>query len=82
MTQHHVGPPERPAVREIRLSRGLTQRQLAERAGVSAPTVIHIEKGRHGPGLVVARKIADALDATIDEVFPRPPTHATLDTQD
>ena len=79
MTQHHVGPPERPAVREIRLSRGLTQRQLAERAGVSAPTVIHIERGVRGPGLVVARKIADALGATIDEAFPRPAARDTLD---
>lgn len=40
------------SVRLLRLRRGWTQRQLAERAGITGPGVSRIEKGANGSNLV------------------------------
>ncbi len=56
-------------VRQIRLARGLTQRELAERAGVSEPTVIsRIERGGQVPRLDTAARIAHALGVPLGEL--------------
>jgi transcriptional regulator with XRE-family HTH domain len=48
-------------LKELRLDQGLSQRQLAERAGVSNTTVANIERHRYGahPGTIY--KLAAAL---------------------
>ena len=45
----------------LRRRRVLTQRQLAERAGITHATVVALEKGRGRPQLTTMRKVADAL---------------------
>lgn len=54
------------AVRDARQDAGLTQHQLAERAGVSAATVYRVEAGRHRPTRSTLRVIADALAVPVD----------------
>jgi transcriptional regulator with XRE-family HTH domain len=48
-------------VRKLREERGLTQDQLAERAGVSATYIGFIERGDNVPTLTVILQIASAL---------------------
>jgi transcriptional regulator with XRE-family HTH domain len=49
------------AVREHRLQAGLTQAELAERAGIGRPHLNHIEGGRKNPTVVVLVHLAHSL---------------------
>ena len=53
-------------IRELRVERGLSQAQLAERADTTMPYINHIEKGRKKPSLEMLISIAVALDVSID----------------
>lgn len=59
----------RVALREARLRAGLTQAELARRAGLSRCAYTNIEKGRKYPSLVTALRIADALGERVEELF-------------
>ena len=61
-------------IRSIRLQRGLTQAQLAERAHVSRLTVIAIEKGSPSVSASSYVEVACALGAEINLVPARMPT--------
>jgi len=47
----------------------MTQEELATRAGVTRQTIIAIEAGKYAPSLMLAYRIAAALDVSLDEVF-------------
>ena len=66
-----VRPPE---LRTTRLTRGLTQKALAEAADISKSYITEMEAGRRGKGtaLVVAQRIAAALDVPIGDLFEDP----------
>ena len=49
----------------------LTQKQLAEAAGVSEGAIRNWEQGIRAPGLEVAEKLADELDCLIDDLIGR-----------
>ena len=49
-------------VRELRLQQGLTQDQLAERAGTERSHVSAIERAEKGPALATVFTFADALE--------------------
>jgi transcriptional regulator with XRE-family HTH domain len=53
-------------LREWRKVRGLTQVELAKRAGCSDTLVALIETGRRQPGIDNARAIADVLGVPLD----------------
>lgn len=55
---------------QLRKSRGLTQRALAEVVGTSQQQVQRIEAGVQGVRLELALKIASALGADLEELFP------------
>lgn len=55
---------------ERRRELGMTQDDLAAAAGIGRSTISEIEAGKHEPSLSVARKIAEELNITIDELFP------------
>lgn len=57
-------------VRARRHELGLTQDQLAERAGCDQTTVSAIELATVTPSLRLARAIAEALSTSVDELFP------------
>lgn len=56
-------------VEELRVSRGLTRQQLADVVGVHYQTIGYLERGEYSPSLILALKIAKALDAEIPEIF-------------
>lgn len=53
----------------LRFQRKMTQEELAVRVGVSRQTIMSIENGHTNPSVLLAFKIAKALDASITEVF-------------
>ena len=66
MDDHRVGA----ALRAIRVRKGWRQRDVAERAGVSRWSVIHIERGRLANlPLGTIRAVAAALDARLETVL-------------
>jgi DNA-binding XRE family transcriptional regulator len=56
-------------MRERRTQAGLTQAELAERAGVSRQLVAAVEAGRNVPAVDAALRLAGALGSTVDELF-------------
>lgn len=54
---------------ELRGELDITQEDLASSLGVSRQTVISIEKGRYNPSLVLAFKIANYFEMSIEDVF-------------
>jgi putative transcriptional regulator len=59
----------RSNLRAIRLARGLSQRQLALKVGITQGMIAHIEVGRSRPSLDLALQLAQALDCPIGELF-------------
>ncbi len=72
-------PPDEPgdadaaafgaALRAIRERRGLRQQELAAAAGVTAPQVSSFESGARMPTVRTLRRLAAALDTTLDALF-------------
>ena len=60
------------AVRSLREDRGLSLRQLAERAGVSESFVSQVERGVANPSVASLRRIAEALGTSIASLFEGP----------
>lgn len=54
---------------QLREGKGLSQIELAKRSGVSQPFISQIEKGERIPSVFIAKKIAIALDKTVDEMI-------------
>ncbi len=62
--------PLKNNIRRLRLDRGqISQQQLGELAGCTRQTIIAIESGNYTPSLLLAFKIAEALNSPIGEVF-------------
>jgi transcriptional regulator with XRE-family HTH domain len=66
------------SLREARLGRGLSLRELAERLGVSPSLISQIETGRANPSVSTLYAIAAELDVSLDELLfnERRPTEA------
>lgn len=56
-------------MRELREAQGLTQSELARRAGITAGNVFRIEAGMYSMGLDLVNRVADALGARL-EILP------------
>jgi transcriptional regulator with XRE-family HTH domain len=59
------------ALMRLRLAKGLTQEQLAERLHTKQESIARLESGSSLPSLSTVKKVADALDATL-EIYLRP----------
>ena len=57
------------ALKQARESAGMSMRQLAEKAGVSANTVSLIENGQSNPRADVLAALAKALGTTMDAIW-------------
>ncbi|MDN3522124.1 cupin domain-containing protein [Halomonas ramblicola] len=64
-------------LRQLRLARGLSQRELAKRAGVTNSTISLVEQNSVSPSVSSLKKILDALPVSISAFFagdePSPP---------
>jgi transcriptional regulator with XRE-family HTH domain len=56
------------AVRRLREERGLTQEELASRAGTTFGTVSRLESAKSAPAWWTVRKVAEALGVSIAEL--------------
>lgn len=52
----------------LREQRGMTQAELTARIGLCTQTVGHWESGRYMPSLVAAKRLAVALEVSLDEL--------------
>lgn len=67
--QGGIGAAVGDAIRALRKMRGMTARDLAARAGVSAGMVSRIENGQVSPSLGVLDGLASALEAPVASLF-------------
>jgi putative transcriptional regulator len=56
-------------VKDLRASRGWTQEQLAQAAGVSRQSINSIERNRYVPSLELALTFARLFECPTDEIF-------------
>lgn len=56
-------------LKEMRELAGMTQEDLAARAGVSRQTIISLEKGKYNPSIILAYKLSRLFNLTIEELF-------------
>ena len=56
-------------IRDLRLTAGLSQRELAQALDVSRQTVNSLENGRYDPSLPLAIAIARHFHRTVEEIF-------------
>lgn len=57
------------AIRTLRVTAGLTQEELADRAGLDRSYIGGVERGERNPTLSVIEKIAEGLGVTEAELF-------------
>jgi len=55
-------------LRELRLARGLTQKNVEERSGVLVPYLSLLESGARLPTLTMAMRLAEALGCKVSEL--------------
>ncbi|KAB8139071.1 helix-turn-helix transcriptional regulator [Gracilibacillus oryzae] len=57
-------------LRNIRIKKGYKDvEKLARKIGISASYYYKIEQGKRAPGINLAKRIADILEHTVDELF-------------
>ena len=56
-------------MRELRATKGMSQRELANALGVSRQTINSIENERYVPSLRLAIAIARFFQSTVEEIF-------------
>ena len=61
-----------PGLARARVRAYLTQRELAEKAGVSVGTVARVEQG-YPASLITAQRLADALGTTVEQLQEKEP---------
>jgi transcriptional regulator with XRE-family HTH domain len=64
------------AVRDYRTRLGMTQLQVAELADVAPETLSRIERNKLAASLDLARRLADALEVKVDDLFTARPAAA------
>lgn len=80
MDKPHTPHTTPHTLRVARFMRSLTQQQLADAAGIHFNTLQRLEKGLTSPTLDTARRLAQALDTSVDALWPASAV-ATADTQ-
>lgn len=56
-------------LRVLRAERGWSQAELGDRIGVSRQAVNAVETGKHDPSLLLAFRIAEVFDQSIEQIF-------------
>lgn len=59
-------------LKELMESRSVTQKELADVAGVSEAGMSYFVRGVKQPSLAVAKRIADRLGVTVDDLIAEP----------
>ena len=61
--------PRNISIKVARTQMDMTQRQLAEKVGISRQTMNAIEQGTYNPTIKLCRAICRVLGKTLDELF-------------
>ncbi|NLY08564.1 MAG: helix-turn-helix domain-containing protein [Tissierellia bacterium] len=69
-------------LKQLRLEKGLTQKEVAEQIGVSQQQWSQYEKGEAYPRISTAKEIADFFGSTVDEIFLQKETGKGLSMHD
>lgn len=56
-------------LKQFRIAKGWTQKELAEKVGVRRETIMRLEKAQYNPSLKLAIDISRAVEAPIEEIF-------------
>ena len=56
-------------LKALRLAKGLTQTQLAERIGIQRQAIYDIESGRYLPNTVIGLRLAAILECRVEDIF-------------
>ena len=56
-------------IKKFRLEKGLTIKQLAEKANLSVTTVWGYENDKHKPSVITSHKLAKILDCSAYELY-------------
>ena len=56
-------------VQEFRIKNKITQEELGNSVGVTRQTIIAIEKGNYTPSVLLAIKIAQYFNTTVEKLF-------------
>jgi len=56
-------------IKEFRISKNMTQQQLADLVFVSNKTIISLEKEKYNPSIMLAYKIALVFNTTIETLY-------------
>ncbi len=62
-------------IKELCKEKGITLNQLAEKIGISQPSISGIATGKQKPAFDTLEKMADALEVTPAELFGPQPTN-------
>lgn len=58
-------------VKTVRLAKGLTQKELSRRSGLTVSDISRIEcRSENHISIVILRKLARGLEVTIDDIWP------------
>lgn len=58
------------SIKRIRKEKGITQKQLGEKLGISQAAIGQFESNKANPKIETIQKIADALNVTVNEIIP------------
>lgn len=56
-------------IQELRKTKKVTQSELADRVNVTRQTIISLENGKYKASLILAHKIAQFFETTIENIF-------------
>ena len=56
-------------IQELRKQSRITQEELADALGVTRQTIISLENGKYNASLILAHKIAQYFEMSIEEIF-------------
>lgn len=56
-------------IQDLRKAKKITQSELADAVDVTRQTIISLENGKYNASLILAHKIAQFFNTTIEEVF-------------
>ncbi len=63
--QEHLGI----RFKQLRLTKGLTQAEVAKRSGIHRPNIARVEAGRHTPSLDTLRRLAEAIGVSPSDIL-------------
>jgi putative transcriptional regulator len=56
-------------IKDYRTKKQMTQEELADATGVRRETIVFLEQGKYNPSLLLAHRVATALETKIERLF-------------